>query len=1400
MFCLVVFLNILLSQVVLSVKWEHKIYVSTTAGINDTTCWTSGQHKPCSTINLALKGLQHNSTVIYITPGIYTLEYGNETQLRNKSQVAIIGNVSNSPGEQQKVVIICTPFTGISFFESNNITLQSLTLHGCGGVQISTSRNLSSQSFELLMFQVAVYMLYCQNVLITNVVIKSSNGTGLTIYNTVGNVTISGCVFKENGVGISYGGGGLQIEWSYCDPENKWKCSEEEASPVNDNNGSFYSIISSIFTSNTAEGESLLSRYYKLSNQGRDSYMFGRGGGVSVIFKGQASNNKIIMCYSLLEDNQAADGGGFFIGYYNNAYNNIVKMSHVTVTKNSNTDIHHDHAGFKEDIGGGGGKIVHALMYSTVNKNLVNLISCNISNNTGIIGGGLMVESVSAFNLLLSDIVFVSNIAYQGSACYFTNRIHFSHHLQVIKLSECIFRSNEAICGDIHDVYSCVCYSTLYSSSTSLSFNGSNIFSDNRASAIEVHGSVITINPGTEMTFNDNSGSYGGAIALYDCSYIVLYNETKLTFSNNTATSKGGAIYYGLCNTQRHCHFQLSYCFVRYYISSVHPDNWRTKIVFSSNKVINMNARAYFNYENYQFEEPQTPNAIYASSLSSCWWPLLPKTSDITLSSTKRTLCWNNWNYTSDNCTTSIQSGVAFLNKDKNLSIQPGARLKILFDGTGNLAAKKLQICISSVNHAYKYRYVNCTISSKLIVYQFCWNKNCSTANCSCFLHIATLDELPLEANYEISFEKCKWPFQLNQIDQPQSHSINKTIYLYACEMSIPGLCCSEKCLLSSKKCIIGSNYNSTLLGYCLSNYKSQPVIGRCPQSRRYDAYNYFYIHQSYTYDNYISTVLNDIVNNGEFTYMGRLNGACKTSSCVPINSLFLMCANKSTTWDYGHVYQHDLLLFFTIEMLPLTLLVSVLIVFNIKLTNGSFNAYICYCQVSSICFTLNFYVWQIENSNHFFNGTYEHYVNILNTPQSIWNLNFLTWVPYICITPTMGSLGAIAFWYVIAAYPFLLLLFLYGWITMYNKGFKCVVSITRPLHRALARFWRMTNIQPSFTHSISSIYVLCFTQFAATSLKLLHYTKWYSLTNEYETGIAFYYDGTLNYFGYPHAFLGILAIIILIVVVFIPTIYLILHPFKLFHKILDWCRLKRSQFVITLVDDYTGAFKNGCDNTNDYRYFAGLYLVLRIVFFCQFYIPIEHYRVTQGIKTCLLAIAGGSIMIFRPYRKIVHNFSEFIMLSILAIICGLSWTTDDTSIYRTSVMFVWPHLVALICCVYWIIKKIESCCLYCRASKQKQADTTEEYILSLDDNDTYADRVMNPDKYDERHVSTVQYESSLVEIEPLTTHYQEMTHHNSINQLSTTTTRPRHSGSNKSNSSNSSTLTRLLLDEESEL
>ena len=117
------------------------------------------------------------------------------------------------------------------------------------------------------------------------------------------------------------------------------------------------------------------------------------------------------MCYNILEDNQADHGGGLYRGYYDNVYNNSIEMSYMIITNNSNTDV--NHVGLSEDRGGGGVKIVHASMYSTIINQLVNKIeitSCNISNNTDIICSGLMIDTSTIFNLHLVDIVFVGNI------------------------------------------------------------------------------------------------------------------------------------------------------------------------------------------------------------------------------------------------------------------------------------------------------------------------------------------------------------------------------------------------------------------------------------------------------------------------------------------------------------------------------------------------------------------------------------------------------------------------------------------------------------------------------------------------------------------------------------------------------------------------------------------------------------------------------------------------------------------------------------------------------------------------------------------------------------------------------------------------------------------------------
>ena len=164
------------------------------------------------------------------------------------------------------------------------------------------------------------------------------------------------------------------------------------------------------------------------------------------------------------------------------------------------------------------------------------------------------VTAGSDINLYFIEVLLSENIAYLGSACYFTNGIDFTQ-------SGTVQITNSSFSNNREDFAT----GTFYSNSVPTSFN------DNSESAIEVHGSVITINPDTKTNFTGNSGSYGGAIALYECSYIVLYNETKLAFINNIAHHSGGAIYSGLCNSQQ------THYFIVYYNSNVHMMNWKLK-------------------------------------------------------------------------------------------------------------------------------------------------------------------------------------------------------------------------------------------------------------------------------------------------------------------------------------------------------------------------------------------------------------------------------------------------------------------------------------------------------------------------------------------------------------------------------------------------------------------------------------------------------------------------------------------------------------------------------------------------------------------------------------------------------------------------------------------------------
>ena len=160
---------------------QRLIYVdSSQTGVNDSSCWEGGYSTPCLSFNLALKGAQHynHSITILLQPGQHQLHSGSETQLRNMSQLAIVGNGS----EGEPAVIMCQPLAGLAFFWSTNITMNNLSLLDCGLIQINKN--------ECHPIQVAILFTGCTSVALSNLHVNESNGTGVAVYNAMGKVLL----------------------------------------------------------------------------------------------------------------------------------------------------------------------------------------------------------------------------------------------------------------------------------------------------------------------------------------------------------------------------------------------------------------------------------------------------------------------------------------------------------------------------------------------------------------------------------------------------------------------------------------------------------------------------------------------------------------------------------------------------------------------------------------------------------------------------------------------------------------------------------------------------------------------------------------------------------------------------------------------------------------------------------------------------------------------------------------------------------------------------------------------------------------------------------------------------------------------------------------------------------
>ena len=1211
------------------------IHVDRQHGISNTSCCPSSSEKsvsPCMTLTLALECVQNlpltTSVSLILNEGEYSLTNDSRlTVIRERTGgFTITGNCSTTGS---CVEIDCEEGAGLTFIKSDEITLENLAFARCGFPNNSTSK--LDNNFEIVTS--TLYFLLCRTVTISYVTVQETEGTGVVMYSTVGINTIANSNFISNkpptmnDSDAVTGGGGLYVEFAFCYPGNVSCFSGQTNIPEEYTKNSTYIISDCVFYDNVADVNDT-SQFTIILPQKSNHLAFGRGGGLSLFFKGYATNNSVTIEGSEFTKNKALWGAGLFVEMQDWSCNNSVAVS--------NSEFHNNQCLQKKSssTGGGGVRVGYIFFEDThVKWNNMKFENCNYSSNFAFFGGGVSfyasrepTETISTNSLVFLNTTWQENVARAGSGADLSVwHGEYKGAVAVVNFTNCHFIDNNG--SYTEEQSTAVGIGALYLDSVPVYFMGENYFFGNTHSALAAITTVIYTMNNSSLTFINNTGRHGGAVALLGAAFIQTYPYSRLTFINNSATIDGGAIYQR--SIGEHDLINSRNCFIQYSNILVTPDKWKSSFFFSGNIANDHN------------------ESIFASSLQICeWGGAFGDSSDNLL----EVFCWSdNWDYDGGNCTTEVRTSPARYTSRSNFVVElfPGKRRPmklIMWDDRGNDVTSSSAFHALSLTEGIQIDPSSQYISGNRIQVHTGKSKDNREVNGSVL--IETTEPRVVQAIVNISVFPCPPGMVLMGDNETGSCT---------CGGNFEGII----------TCNFTGFYTEIRRGnwigfYSLNNIE-KIVAGRTPYFQ--SGSNNLFLKLPIKLDKLDGFLC------GKINRKGTLCGECVDGYGPSIHTLDCIPCDANYMWA----------LYLLSQYLPLTLLFAVVCIFDIRVASAPANAFIFVAQVLPTVFKLN------GGGAITLNHTSNILVNTYTFLYNIWNLQFFSL--NICLSPHLSSLGAISISYLEAVYPLFLIGIVSFFVWLYGKGFQCILCIFRPLHTLLAHFQHHWNIQRSLMHTFASFILLSYSRFILVSFLLLTTTPLVTDSGDVFIRVVFY-DGTIPFLSPGHAIFVLFSSLLLLLFAIVTPLLLIIPSvcrnltiarrrwprvgkfFPSVHCSLSCPKLK------AFLEIFHGCYRDGTNTAKgsaefDYRWFAGFYLILRVALFATYAFAsdwFEQYCLLQIF--CILGLLA--LVLLHPYKD---NFYNKLDASMFAILLGINTFTMYN--YGTTVISSKPSVVA---------------------------------------------------------------------------------------------------------------------------
>lgn len=982
-------------------------------------------------------------------------------------------------------------------------------------------------------------------------------------------------------------------------------------------------INGSHFTNNTAfAGEGSFIAFLNSSHHNRVEVIastfsrnvqgdFTCGGGQAIYLMNASNHNSVIVDRCNFISNTAMRGAGMYIQFQDSTSVNTLSVKKCTFFGNKSPDL----VGRKIDSGGGG---IEAGYYfretHAPTNNTVSIISCDFEQNYANFGGGTLLFSSYAFHkninnsFTLIDCLWKNNSANFGAAIDLTSKLTVHNHppqgiLPIPVFSNCTFVRNKVIINETGN-YNILGKGTFISTDMSAHFKGTTIFDKCNGSAIHMTSGFLIFDEQSDVTFSNNNGSLGGAIDLVGRSSILICDHSRFYFINNSAILNGGAISY--FTTDRHSFASFRNCFIEYIGSTSEVSKRDIEFLFIGNTAT-------------------VGNSIHASTVKHCHRHLNNCTTDpFELFS-----CIANFTFPKDDVNLAsyqlATSGVKFNVNQSLLPLQviPGKTFIIpitMVDEFNHLVPSLYQLKLGGNSSSFIPRnYATLFNTTRTRIY----------GNPGDHVELIVFNKAGLhetELKFNVSIQNCPPGYVIMKKSEEEPYNTCYCTY---------GLYVGTSCNYSAFHARLARGY---WIGYDKGNIISENslISGYCPEGFCNQNSNTRYILPSNASKSEVDQKVCAIGRTG------ILCGKCRDNYSVYYHGWILKCL-ENTKCSYGPV------LYIILELLPITIVFILIILFDVPFTSGAANGFVLFCQViDTLQVQANRFIW-MPAPVYILNTVSLRFVyKILSlqffTANDIDGLKFLSF----CLWKGSTGLDMLAFHYVTLLYSLLLVI-----VTVKVMD---TCNIRKYCCECCFKMRRKRTVRGSITHGLTAFLLLCYSRFAQVSLMILIPGTLHRKHGILARQVVFY-DGEIDFLSKTHLFYAVPALIVSVVLFLLPLL-LILYPasYKIFSalgidesKLLGiFCKVMSIENLKPILDSFQSCFKDR------FRFFAGLYFFYRLF-------AVISFAYTSNLSVFYMIVEVQLVLMlmvhacFQPYKKWWHNAIDAMLFADLALINALT-------------------------------------------------------------------------------------------------------------------------------------------------